>query len=142
MGGMWLTKTSMSIEWYAAEFWVLATATNNGQIKEQLSKFQDMSSSDSEFLPTAQTLMSRVLENHMGETTNDLVKLEGAITRDESNRLSRSFNRTKMFVPTRAHPSIPDRPPFETALGLMTAPVDQLVDVFRTWPEDDVDQIE
>jgi len=139
---MWLTKTSMSIEWYAAEFWVLATATNNGQIKEQLSKFQDMSSSDSEFLPTAQTLMSRVLENHMGETTNDLVKLEGAITRDESNRLSRSFNRTKMFVPTRAHPSIPDRPPFETALGLMTAPVDQLVDVFRTWPEDDVDQIE
>ncbi|ODM20725.1 hypothetical protein SI65_03778 [Aspergillus cristatus] len=111
-------------------------------IKEQLSKFQDMSSSDSEFLPTAQALMSQVLKNHIGETTNDLVKLDGAITRDESNRLSRSFNRTKMFVPTRAHPSIPDRPPFETALGLMTAPVDQLMDVFRTWPEDDVDQIE
>lgn len=120
----------------------MVTPANNGQIKEQLKKFQNMSSSDSEFLPTAQTLMSQVLENHMGETTNDLVKLEGAITRDESNRLSRSFNRTKMFVPTRAHPSIPDRPPFETALGLMTAPVDQLVDVFRTWPEDDVDQIE
>lgn len=101
-----------------------------------------MSNTDSQFLPTAQSLMAQLSENHVEETTNDLVKLEGAITRDESDRLSKSFNRTKMFAPTRVHPSIPDRPPFETAVGLMTAPVDQLADVFRTWPEDDVNQME
>ena len=97
-----------------------------------------MDITDPEFIPTAQTLMGELQNNTIQETTNDLVKLEGAITPDESNRLAKSFNRTKVFMPTRAHPGMPDRPPYETAIGLMTAPVDQLADVFRQWPEDDI----
>ncbi|PYH67181.1 uncharacterized protein BO88DRAFT_344867, partial [Aspergillus vadensis CBS 113365] len=38
------------------------------------------------------------------------------------------------FVPSRSHPSAPDKPPFETAIGLMTAPIDHLADLFRKWP--------
>lgn len=71
--------------------------------------------------------------NH--EEKVDLTNLETAISADESKRLALSFDRTKHFVPTRAHPSAPDRPPYQTAVGLITAPLDYLQDLFRKWPD-------
>ncbi|KAK4074669.1 hypothetical protein Purlil1_12888 [Purpureocillium lilacinum] len=35
-----------------------------------------------------------------------------------------------MFAPTRSHPRAPDKPPFETVVGLMTAPLDKVRDIF------------
>lgn len=79
------------------------------------------------------------LAQHMHDVeTIDLVKLESAITPEESERLGKSFDRTKIFMPTRSHPSLPDRPPYETATGLMAAPLDHLQDIFRRWPDDGV----
>jgi hypothetical protein len=98
--------------------------------------FQDLSCSDPRFIPTIQSLMEDLSLHIREEETNDLVKLDNMLTLDESDHLSRSFNRTKMFVPTRSHPSAPNRPPFETAVGLLTAPIDRLADMFRKWPED------
>lgn len=72
------------------------------------------------------------------EETLDLVKLESAITAEESDRLARSFCRTKWFAPTRAHPSMPDRPPYATAAALITAPLDRLKDLFCWWPDPDL----
>ena len=63
------------------------------------------------------------------------MKLESALSEEESMGLSKSFGRTKMFVPSRSHPSAPDKPPFETAVGLLTAPIDHLADMFRSWPD-------
>lgn len=80
-----------------------------------------------------QDLAQHILE----EETNDLVKLDSVLSPEESDRLSRSFNRTKMFVPTRSHPSTPNKPPFETAVGLLAAPIDRLQDMFRKWPDDE-----
>lgn len=95
-----------------------------------------MECTDAKFIPTIRTLMA-ILSNHIeDEETIDLVKLEEAITAEESDRLARSFGRTKMFVPSRSHPSAPDRPPFETAVGLMAAPLDHLMDLFRKWPDE------
>jgi len=37
---------------------------------------------------------------------------------------------------TRSHPSAPDKPPFETVLGLMTAPLDKLGDMLRKFPKE------
>ena len=42
-----------------------------------------------------------------------------------------------MFVPTRSHPNAPDKPPFETAVGLLGAPIDRIKDLFKKFPEDD-----
>lgn len=82
------------------------------------------------------TLLMDQLAAHIHiEETIDLVKLENAITSDESARLARSFDRTKHFVPTRAHPSAPDHPPFQSPVALLTAPLDILQDLFRRWPE-------
>lgn len=77
------------------------------------------------------------LSHHMEEEENvDLVKLDDAISKDVSLKLTESFDRTKYFVPTRAHPNAPQNPPFETAVGLMTAPMDYLADIFRKWPKE------
>lgn len=39
-----------------------------------------------------------------------------------------------MFVPTRSHPGVPDKPPFETVFSLLMAPIDRLDDMLRKYP--------
>ncbi|GLA07573.1 hypothetical protein AnigIFM60653_008807 [Aspergillus niger] len=103
-------------------------------VKEQLKKFQNMKPADPEFESTIRALMKDLSEHIKEEESQDLPKLEDAVSAEESEKLSKSFGRTKMFVPSRSHPSAPDKPPFETAIGLMTAPIDHLADLFRKWP--------
>lgn len=75
------------------------------------------------------------LRHHIHEEeTEDLVLLDESLSQEESESLSRTFDRTKLFVPSRSHPSSPDQPPFETAVGLLTAPMDRLTNLFRKWP--------
>ncbi|KAJ5595141.1 uncharacterized protein N7459_001349 [Penicillium hispanicum] len=103
-------------------------------VKEQLKKFQNIEPSDPQFEPTITALMQDLLEHIKEEESQDLPKLEEQLTTQESGDLSKSFGRTKMFVPSRSHPSAPDKPPFETVIGLMAAPIDHLSDLFRKWP--------
>ena len=63
--------------------------------------------------------------------------MEKAIDRNESEKMAKSFARTKMFVPTLSHPNAPDKPPFETAVGLLAAPIDRIKDLFKKFPADD-----
>jgi hypothetical protein len=79
------------------------------------------------------------LDQHIKEEENDdLPALEKAISVSESQSLAKSFGRTKAFVPSRSHPSAPSKPPFETIVGLLTAPIDHLGDVFRKFPDETV----
>lgn len=105
-------------------------------VKEQLKTFQEMSSTDPRFVPTLEALMKDLKHHIEEEEQDDLVKLEDAISQAESEALTRSFERTKMFVPSRSHPLAPSKPPFETAVGLLTAPMDMLADIFRKWPQE------
>lgn len=56
-------------------------------------------------------------------------------TSGESEAMATRFERTKMFVPSRSHPSADESLPFETAKGLLTAPVDHVGDIFRKFPD-------
>lgn len=103
-------------------------------VKEQLKAFQNMQPSDPQFESTVKTLMVDLSQHIKEEESDDLPKLEASLTTEESEKLSQSFGRTKIFVPSRSHPSAPDKPLFETVIGLMTAPIDHLADLFRTWP--------
>jgi hypothetical protein len=77
------------------------------------------------------------LKQHIEEEEEDhLPKLEQSMDKKSSESLARSFHRTKKFVPTRSHPSAPDKPPFETVVGLLTAPIDKLRDAFSKFPTD------
>lgn len=97
-----------------------------------------MKPSDPQFLSTIKNLMDNLSQHIKEEESEDLVQLEKALADADSESLAKSFHRTKMFVPTRSHPSAPDKPPFETAVGLMTAPIDHLMDLFRKFPEQKV----
>lgn len=68
------------------------------------------------------------------EETNDLIKLEESLDGKESNSLANSFVRTKAIAPSRSHPTTPHKPALEIAYGLVTAPIDQVADMFRKWP--------
>ncbi|EAW09870.1 HHE domain protein [Aspergillus clavatus NRRL 1] len=103
-------------------------------VKERLKLFQDLKSTDPRFLPTLTSLMADLKEHMMSEEAEDIPRLDSALSEEESVGLSQSLNRTKIFVPSRSHPSAPSAPPFETAVGLLTAPLDHIADVFRKWP--------
>lgn len=103
-------------------------------MKEELKEFQNMKPSDDKFLTQIRSLMDDLTKHIREEEEEDLVLLERALSKEDSEGLATSFERTKMFVPTRSHPKAPDKPPFETAVGLMTAPLDKLMDAFRRFP--------
>jgi len=104
-------------------------------VKELLYKFQGLKPDDADFEPTIKTLMSNLGQHIKEEEQDDLPALEKALTDDESESIAKSFSRTKMFVPTRSHPNAPDKPPFETVVGLMAAPIDRLKDMFSKFPK-------
>ncbi|KAI1379694.1 hypothetical protein F4677DRAFT_290793 [Hypoxylon crocopeplum] len=126
----------------------LETGVNDGKImadkdraehqvaKEQLYKFQNMKPGDADFIPTLESLMQDLKVHIQEEEEHDLVKLEEALLPSRSKDLAQQFEMTKAFTPTRSHPSAPNKPPFETAVGLMTAPLDKLRDMFRAWPDE------
>ncbi|RPA97985.1 hypothetical protein L873DRAFT_1828812 [Choiromyces venosus 120613-1] len=112
----------------------------HGQIKIQLKAFQKMLPTDPDFQPTIDNLYHILAQHIKEEETSDLPRLEEGLreadAHNNSESLAKSFERTKMFVPTRSHPSAPDKPPFETVVGLLAAPIDKLADLFRKFPKE------
>lgn len=102
--------------------------------KELLYDLERTQVTDPEFRPLFDKLMTELTEHMEKEERDELPALEKAISEDDSVSLAKSFERTKMLVPTRAHPGAPDQPPFETAVGLMSAPLDKLKDLFSKFP--------
>jgi len=91
---------------------------------------------DGDYSAKFQKLIDDLTVHMQSEETNDLPKLENAISRDESIALAKRFTAIKKFVPTRAHPSLPDNGGlFETAAGLAAAPIDKLRDLFTPFPQ-------
>jgi hypothetical protein len=41
------------------------------------------------------------------------------------------------FVCSSAHPNAPNKPPFETLAGLLTAPIDKVKDAFAKFPTEE-----
>ncbi|KAJ5503314.1 hypothetical protein N7463_006188 [Penicillium fimorum] len=105
------------------------------EVKKQLKAFQNMTPSDIRFIPAIRELMDNLSKHIKEEELNDLPKLEEALSQEDSESYAKTFSRTKMFVPSRSHPTALDKPPYETAIGLLMAPIDHLADLFRKWPD-------
>lgn len=100
-----------------------------------LKEFQGMKSTDANYVPKLKNLWATLANHIKEEETRDLPALEGALQHSESESMAKSFGRTKAFVPTRSHPSAGEHPPFETVMGLLTAPIDHIADLFRKFPD-------
>ncbi|EPX75380.1 cation binding protein [Schizosaccharomyces octosporus yFS286] len=104
-------------------------------VKDYLYKFQSLNPSQTEFIPTIDSLMANLQKHIEEEESQDFPQLESKLLADESQEMAQSFERTKMLVPTHSHPSAPNKPPFETVVGLLTAPLDKLQDLMKRWPQ-------
>jgi hypothetical protein len=85
-----------------------------------------------------------VLSAHIEEEEHqDLPALESALTTAnktgaESESLAKKFGMAKALVPSRSHPSAGENPYFESALGMLAAPIDHIADIFRKFPEEKI----
>ena len=95
-----------------------------------------MSAEDSNYVPKLKELWGPLSEHIKEEEERDLPALEKALAQYDgaSESMASSFGLTKAFVPSRSHPSAGEHPPFETVMGLLTAPIDHLADIFRKFP--------
>ncbi|KAJ5742453.1 uncharacterized protein N7511_011472 [Penicillium nucicola] len=109
----------------------------HSEIKKQLDTFQDLNSSDPRFLPTITGLMDDLSKSFHDVETIDLPKLENHITFDESEQLASSLQRAKVFVPSDLRPRVPNKPLYETAAEMITAPLENLQGLLPTWSEDE-----
>ncbi|CAF4838499.1 unnamed protein product [Rotaria sp. Silwood1] len=106
------------------------------EIKDYLHLLETLWVSDENYRSIFDKLMKSLNEHIKKEEENDLPKFEQAIKPADSALLARSFERTKIFAPTRAHPYVPNKPPFETVASLLTAPIDKLRDLIEKFPQE------
>ncbi|KAL7268410.1 hypothetical protein RUND412_008970 [Rhizina undulata] len=116
------------------------------ELKQTLYRFQKLDPFSSDFYPTLDTLYT-IFKTHINEEENfDLPSLESALKSQDtterkdpgytSGNLAKRFYNTKKFVPTRSHPGVPDRPPAEALMGVPTALMDRIGDLFRKFPKE------
>ena len=91
---------------------------------------------DSRFTPLLDTLMDNLHHHIEHEKNEDMPRLEGLISREESARIAQSFQRTKGIVPTRSHPAAPTEFYAESLVGLLTMPIDRMRDWLRDFPDE------
>ncbi|KAG6848331.1 hypothetical protein H0H93_001134 [Arthromyces matolae] len=106
-------------------------------VKEQLYQLDSLTPGK-DHADLLRSIMDHLHEHNDHEETKDLPLLEPALGKDASVSAAQSFTRTKHFVPTRAHPSAPNKPPFETIVGFLSAPLDKLKDAFAKFPTEEM----
>lgn len=106
------------------------------QVKEDLYKLQSMSPNDSQFMPLFDQLLHDLHTHIEHESNEDMPRLEKLLSREESRALANQFERTKIILPTRSHPSAPNKPYFENFAALLAAPIDRFADLLRAFPSE------
>ena len=91
---------------------------------------------DYRFMPLLDTLMDNLHHHIEHEKNEDMPRLEGLISRQESEAIAKSFQRTKGIVPTRSHPAAPTEFYAESIVGLLTMPIDRMQDWLRDFPDE------
>ncbi|KAJ2935380.1 hypothetical protein H1R20_g1714, partial [Candolleomyces eurysporus] len=99
-------------------------------VKENLYKLEGMNAGTPAYDQLLKTVMDHLHEHNDSEEQKDLPLLFEKLGAEGAATAAASFKRTKGFAPTRA----PNKPPFETLVGLMTAPIDKLRDAFAQFP--------
>ncbi|KIP11290.1 hypothetical protein PHLGIDRAFT_64119 [Phlebiopsis gigantea 11061_1 CR5-6] len=105
--------------------------------KEDLYKLEGLDPGSEVFANLLNKMMQNLHHHNDDEEIDDLPLLEPAIGEAASKEAALAFKKTKKFVPTRPHPNAPNRPPFETCVGFIAAPIDKLIDVFQSFPHED-----
>jgi hemerythrin superfamily protein len=109
-------------------------------VKEKLYELESVQPGSAEHGSRLKEIMEHLHTHNDSEENEDLPRLEPALGEEGSKSAAKSFTLTKKFAPTRPHPSAPNKPPFETVVGLMTAPIDKLKDMFAKFPTEEMEE--
>ncbi|KAK0464412.1 uncharacterized protein EV420DRAFT_1475885 [Desarmillaria tabescens] len=105
------------------------------RVKEMLSDLENMEPGSQDHQTQPKQIMDHLHQHNDNEERKDLPLLEPVLGVEKSTKTANSFRTTKKFVPTpsfissSAHPSAPNKPPYETFLGFLTMPIDKLKDM-------------
>ncbi|KZT29871.1 hypothetical protein NEOLEDRAFT_1055295 [Neolentinus lepideus HHB14362 ss-1] len=108
------------------------------RVKEDLYHLESLTAGTEDYDKTMKKIMEHLRPHNDDEEQTDLPMLEPALGEEGSKAAAAEFKRTKKFVPTRTHPSAPNKPPFETFAAFLAAPVDKLKDEFAKFPTDEM----
>ncbi|KAF8664215.1 hypothetical protein AX16_000778 [Volvariella volvacea WC 439] len=106
--------------------------------KEKLALMETLKVGTDRYEQTITELMEHLRKHNTSEETEDLPMLEPKIGEEGSKHAAQSFKRTKKFVPTRAHPWAPNKPPYETLVSFIEMPIDKLKDLFSNFPTEEM----
>ncbi|KIY69870.1 hypothetical protein CYLTODRAFT_348675 [Cylindrobasidium torrendii FP15055 ss-10] len=107
-------------------------------VKQWLYELESIKPGTAEHEMQLKKIMDHLHDHNDSEEVNDLPRLEPHLGTQGSKDAAASFSRTKKFVPTRAHPSAPNKPPYETLAGFLALPVDRLKDLFSAFPTEEM----
>ncbi|KAJ3034141.1 hypothetical protein HDV00_005426 [Rhizophlyctis rosea] len=107
------------------------------EAKKDLAQLDKLKAGTQEFDSLIAKTIRDLREHIKEEEQIDLPKIAATLSAEESLKVGNEFQRTKHFVPTRAHPGARDKPPFETVAGLLAAPLDKLRDLLKTFPSEE-----
>lgn len=107
-------------------------------VKEMLSQLESLTPASTNYSELLKKVMDHLKHHNNDEEVKDLPVLEPLLGEERSRAAAKEFTRTKMFVPTRAHPSLPNRPPAETLAGFLVTPIDKLKDAFAKFPTEEM----
>ncbi|KAF9044217.1 HHE domain-containing protein [Panaeolus papilionaceus] len=110
--------------------------SDHQQVKNMLTQLENLNAGSDEHATLLKTVIDTLRPHNTSEEQDDIPALEQAMGAEASISTANKFRRTKHFVPTRPHPSAPNKPPFETVAGLLAAPMDKLKDLFETFPSE------
>jgi len=108
-------------------------------VKHMLYEIESYTAGTDEHTKLLRTIVDTLRKHNDTEENHDLPLLEPKLGK-ESSGFAQKFNRHKGFAPTRPHPGAPDKPPFETVAGLLSAPIDKLRDMFDKFPAEESTQ--
>lgn len=109
-------------------------------VKEGLYELDKMSVKDVGYNEKLEKVMQE-LEHHMREEEEeDLRELASKVSEGDLKKLGRKFDGAKKVVPTRPHPSAPVQPSLEVLAGVLTAPIDKMRDMARSFAHRQVEE--
>jgi hemerythrin-like domain-containing protein len=105
-------------------FTVLEGLEEHHVVKATLSELEKMAPTHERFRAKFTVLIESV-RHHVEEEENDMFpQVRDAFSVEELNTMGEQMEAAKKIAPTRAHPFVPDVPPFNVLLGLPIAVLD------------------
>jgi len=105
------------------------------QVKADLNKIDALQRNDPTFKELLEKAATEFDLHAQKEETDVLIRFKEATSEEERHKLGEEFVAQRSMVPTRAHPSAPDKPPMATAVGAAVMPVDKTKDKGRMFAE-------